>query len=258
MEWRDRGIVLGVRRHGETSVIVESLTRGHGRHLGLVRGGRSRGMRPVLQPGNVVELTWRARLDEHLGVFQVEPLRLRAARLMESALAVHGVQAMAALARLLPERDPHAGLYDAMDVILDGFERPHEAGELYVRFEIAMLRELGFGLDLSACAVTGRRDDLVYVSPKSGRAVSRAVGTPYAERLFGLPAFLHGHDNRVAEAAALADAFRLTGHFLNRDIYEPRGLAMPDARDSFVAAALDAARVAHSAEVIPAKQEVET
>src|SRR5690606_17463378 len=159
-------IVLGIRRHGETSVIAEVMTRGRGRHLGLVRGGRSRAMQPVLQPGNSVEVSWRARLDEHLREFKVDPLELRAARLMESATAVYGVQAMAAVLRFLPERDPHPHLYDMFGLILGHLHEPADAGELFVRFELAVLNDLGFGLDLTECAATGARDDLCYVSPK--------------------------------------------------------------------------------------------
>ncbi|MDO9417505.1 DNA repair protein RecO [Pararhizobium sp.] len=240
MQWIDQAIILGVKRHGESSVIVEVMTRDRGRHLGLVRGGRSRSMQPVLQPGNSVELTWRARLDEHLGEFRIEPVRLRAARLMEAATAVYGVQAMAALLRLLPERDPHPHLYDALDVILENLNDPSDAGELFVRFELAVLNDLGFGLDLLQCAATGRRDDLVYVSPKTGRAVCREAGEPYADKMLALPAFLAADGLHAAEHDSLADAFRLTGFFLHRHVYEPRGLEAPGTRDGFVQAALKA------------------
>lgn len=248
MEWQDQAIVLGVRRHGETSVIAEVMTQSRGRHLGMVRGGRSRRMQPVLQPGNRVEVTWRARLDEHLGQFQVEPVSLRAARLMETATSVYGVQAMAALLRLLPERDPHLRLYNALDIILDSLHAPHEAGELFARFELAMLDELGFGLDLSACAVTGTTADLAFVSPKTGRAVSRAVGQGWADRLFSYPDFLARQGAEAADEAALAEAFRMTGYFLDRDIYGPRGLKPPEAREGFIQAALKAARAANASE----------
>ncbi|MFC3073026.1 DNA repair protein RecO [Shinella pollutisoli] len=240
MQWSDEAIVLGVRRHGETSVIAEVMTRGRGRHLGLVRGGRSRSMQPVLQPGNSVEVTWRARLDEHLGEFRVEPLQLRAGRLMETATAVYGVQAMAALLRFLPERDPHPHLFEALAVILDHLHEPADAGELFVRFELAVLNDLGFGLDLAECAATGSRDDLAYVSPKSGRAVSRTAGAPWAERMLRLPAFLGDDSGHAADADALADGFRLTAFFLNRHVCEPRGLELASARDGFVQAALKA------------------
>ncbi|RVD25012.1 DNA repair protein RecO, partial [Mesorhizobium sp. M4A.F.Ca.ET.020.02.1.1] len=170
MEWRDEGIILGTRRHGETSAILEVMTRAHGRHLGLVRGGRSRKQQPVLQPGNRVDLLWRARLDEHLGTFQAEAIEMNAARLMDSAIAVYGLQTMAAHLRLLPERDAHGALYETLAVMIAHLDDADAAGELVARFELLILDELGFGLDLSQCAATGSRQDLAYVSPKSGRA----------------------------------------------------------------------------------------
>lgn len=246
MQWQDEAIIIGVKRHGETSVIAEVITRTRGRHLGLVRSGRSRAMQPVLQPGNRVEAVWRARLDEHLGEFKLEPLRLRAARLMETATSVYGVQAMGALLRLLPERDPHPHLYEALDVILETMDDPADAGELFVRFELAILNDLGYGLDLAECAATGLREDLVYVSPKSGRAVCRTAGAPYADRLLTLPAFLQEGARVGADTAGMAAAFRLTGYFLHRHIYEPRGITQNAARDGFVQAALKALAAAQS------------
>lgn len=240
MEWRDEGIILGLRKHGETSVIAEVMTRAHGRHLGIVRGGRSKRLQPVLQPGNSVDLVWRARLDEHLGQYQIELLNARAGRLMESAIGVHGVQAMAALLRLLPERDSHPRLHDAFAIILDSLDTPEQAGALYVRFELAVLEDLGFGLDLTACAATGVRTDLVYVSPKSGRAVSAAAGAPWADRLLALPAFLPDRTQACASAETLGQAFRLTGYFLGRHVFEPRGVEPPISRESFCTAALRA------------------
>jgi DNA repair protein RecO (recombination protein O) len=240
MQWQDRAIILGVKRHGETTVIVEVMTPERGRHLGMVRSGRSRTMQPVLQPGNEVEVTWRARLDEHLGEFRVEPVKLRAARLMETATAVYGVQAMGALLRLLPERDPHPHLFEALEIILENLHDPADAGELFVRFELAVLNDLGFGLDLSACAATGTRWDLAYVSPKSGRAVSRAAGAPWADKMFALPPFLSAEKRQAADVEGLAAAFRLTAFFLNRHVYEPRGVEAADAREGFVQAALKA------------------
>lgn len=239
MQWQDEAIILGVKRHGETSVIAEVMTRSRGRHLGLVRSGRSRTMQPVLQAGNRVDVIWRARLDDHLGEYRIEPLQLRAAQLMETATAVYGVQAMGALLRLLPERDPHPHLYQALDVILDNLHDPVDAGELFVRFELAVLNDLGFGLDLTECAATGLRTDLIYVSPKTGRAVCRTAGAPYAERMLSLPAFL-GEGQKAADRDSLAAAFRLTAHFLNRHVYDPRGLHENAARDGFVQAALKA------------------
>lgn len=254
MQWQDEAIIIGVKRHGETSVIAEIMTRSRGRHLGLVRSGRSRAMQPVLQPGNRVEAVWRARLDEHLGEFKLEPLRLRAARLMETATSVYGVQAMGALLRLLPERDPHPHLYEALDVILETMEDPADAGELFVRFELAILNDLGYGLDLAECAATGLRNDLVYVSPKSGRAVCRTAGAPYADRLLTLPAFLREGARGAADTAGMAAAFRLTGYFLHRHIYEPRGITENAARDGFVQAALKALATAQSSIESPQTQ----
>lgn len=243
MQWTDEAILLGVKRHGETSVIAEVMTRERGRHMGMVRGGRSRSLQPVLQPGNRLQISWRARLDEHLGEFKVEPLRQRAAQLMESATAVYGVLALAALLRLLPEREPHPHLYEALDVILEHLGEPAAAGELFVRFELAVLNDLGFGLDLGRCAVTGASADLVYVSPKTGRAVCRDVGLPYAEKLLQLPDFLSTENPRAADVETLSSAFRLTGYFLQRHVYEPRGIDPGAARDGFLQAALKALRV---------------
>ena len=242
MDWSDRGIVIGLRRHGETSVILEAMTENHGRHLGVVRSGRSRAMQPTLQPGNSVNLVWRARLEEHMGVFVVEGDRLRAGRLMASPMALQGLHWLAALLRLLPERDPHAGLFAMAEAIADHFDEVALAPELVVRFELALLAELGFGLDLESCAATGVRENLIYVSPKSGRAVSRAAGGPYADRLLALPDFIAREAAAGGIAAdSLADGLRLAGYFLRRDLFEPRGLTDAMAsRDSFVREALRA------------------
>ncbi len=236
MQWTDDGIIIGTRRHGETSLIVELMTPGHGRHLGLVRGGRSRRQQPVLQPGNSVNATWRARLDEHLGTYTVEPTAQRAARLIEGAAGLYGIQALAGLLRLLPERDPHPRLYDGLAAILDWFDEPTVAAALIVRFELKLLDDLGFGLDLERCAATGTNDDLAYVSPKTGRAVSRSAGDPYRDRLMKLPAFLlEPASASPVDTAGLADAFHLTGYFLARHVFEPRGIQPPEARERFVA-----------------------
>ncbi|MET3661332.1 DNA repair protein RecO [Aquamicrobium ahrensii] len=236
MEWRDEGIILGTRRHGETSAILEVMTRAHGRHLGLVRGGRSRRLQPVLQAGNRVDLVWRARLDEHLGTFQAEALEMNAARLMDSAVAVYGLQLLAAHLRLLPERDAHGALYETLRVMIDHLDDPESAGELVARFELLVLEELGYGLDLGQCAATGQRTDLAYVSPKSGRAVSREAGLPWHDRMLPLPAFLEQGQGFHADAPALEEAFHLSFYFLNRHVYEPRGIEPPDARAGFLMA----------------------
>jgi len=243
MQWTDDGIVLGVKRHGETSVILELMTFEHGRHLGLVRGGAGKRLRGVLQPGNSLRATWGARLDEHLGLYTVEGTNARAARFLSAAHAVHGVTHLAALCRLLAERESHAGIYGELARILDQLDDPRVVAPLIARFELDFLAELGFGLDLSSCAATGTTADLIYVSPRSGRAVSRTAGEAYREKLLSLPAFLHD-EAEPASAAALADAFALTGFFLDRHAFAPRGLALPEARTHFVAAinrALDVA-----------------
>jgi DNA repair protein RecO (recombination protein O) len=241
MEWTDEGIVLGVRRHGEANAILEVMTHAHGRHLGLVRGGAGVRMRPVLQPGNAVRATWRARLDEHLGHYLVEGLRLRAAFLLDAAHAVYGVTHLAALCRLLPERDPHPLVHAELVAILDLIEDPVAVAVAVVRFELKLLAELGFGLDLDRCAATGEADDLGYVSPKSGRAVSRLAGQPWHDRLLRLPAFLLDAAPARPPSDALADGFAVTAFFLARHVLEPRGQSLPAARERFIAAAMRAA-----------------
>ncbi len=240
MEWTDEGIVLGVRRHGETSVIAELLTQHHGRHLGLVRGGAGSRLRPWLQPGNSVRAVWRARLDEHLGTFAFEGTTLRASTLLASSYAVYGVTHLASLARLLPERDPHADIYELLERTLDDFDEARAAAVHLVRFELAMLAELGFGLDLDNCVATGMTSDLAYVSPKSGGAVSRTAGEPFRDKLLRLPPFLslgEGHTTRWSDED-LQDGFRLTGWFLLRHVLEPRGQAHSDAREGFINAVI--------------------
>jgi DNA repair protein RecO (recombination protein O) len=238
MHWTDDGLVLGVRKHGESSVILELMTRAQGRHLGLVHGGRSKRLQPFLQPGNTVHATWRARLDEHLGTFAVEGSELRSARFIGSPLALYGLAAMAALLRLLPERDPHPALYDTTMVLVEHLNEPDLAPVLFVRFEVAVLAEFGFGLDLAACAATGRQNDLAYVSPKSGRAVSAGAGEPYKDRLLSLPAFLRGE--AVVDPPSPGEiraGFTLTEFFLRERVFAPRGLDLPEERARFVALA---------------------
>lgn len=239
MEWRDTGIVVSARPLGEGGVVVELMTRAHGRHLGLVRGGRSRRLSPVLQPGNEVDAVWRARLDEQLGSYVVEPVKARAARLIDSAAGAFGLALIAGHLRLLAEREPHQYLYEALGVMLDHLDDPEVAGALMVRFELVLLDELGFGLDLATCAATGAATDLAYVSPKSGRAVGREPGAPWRDRLLPLPRFLADRTaNAPPEADEIRDGFRLTGHFLDTRAFEPRGLTLPPDRERYLAAVL--------------------
>jgi DNA repair protein RecO (recombination protein O) len=230
MQWQDEGVVLAVRRHGESSVVASLLTRGHGRHAGLVRGGAGQRARPVWQPGNRLQITWRARLAEQLGSFTGELLTPTAAFLLDDPGRLLGVgSACALLEATLPERDPHASLYDALLQWLDELVHGGAWLEDYVRFELALLAELGFGLDLSTCAVTGASADLVFVSPKSGRAVSRAGAGSYAPRLLPLPSFLV--EKEPADRAQVQDGLRLTGAFLRRHIFDASERPMPAARE---------------------------
>lgn len=237
MEWTDEGVVLGVRRHGERSAIVEALTAAHGRHLGLVRDGRSRRMTATLQPGNCVALTWRARLDEHLGAFAVEPLRLRPELTLGDAATIDALNWLCSLLRLLPERDPQAALYAAAEIAADHLTEAAHARALIARIELATLEALGFGLDLSRCAATGSTQDLAYVSPKTGRAVGREAGAPWAGRLLALPAFLRGALQEGGEPGPdeIEAGLALTGFFLERDVFHPRGTQAPPARAAFMA-----------------------
>ncbi len=239
MDWHDEGLILGVRKHGETSSIVEAMTAEHGRHLGLVRGGRSSRMRPILQPGNSATLQWRARLEEQLGTFTVEAGELRAANLMGSQLGIYGIQTLASHLRLLPERDPHIGLYNAANVLMENFEHAEIAASLMVRFELVLLEELGFGLDFENCASTGQTHDLAYISPKSGRAVSQEAGKPWADKMLILPAFLNKHKEGwgvVPQVDQIEQGFQLSTFFLERHIYTPRGMKHPDERNGFIKA----------------------
>jgi DNA repair protein RecO (recombination protein O) len=215
MDWRDEGILLATRPHGETSAIIEVLTAAHGRHAGVVRGGASRKMAATLQPGNGLQLEWRARLEDHIGTFSVEPLRSRA-HLLSDRLALAGLQSSCALLRVaLPEREPHPALWFDTKRLFDGLGADGWTAA-YLRWELRLLEELGFGLDLGSCAVTGQTEGLAYVSPKSGRAVSLAGAGEWADRLLPLPAGLAGTD-RLSEEA-LAQGLRLTGFFLDRGL----------------------------------------
>jgi DNA repair protein RecO (recombination protein O) len=233
MEWSDDAIVLSSRTHGETAMVLELLTRDHGRHLGLVHGGASRRVKPALQPGNSVHVQWRARLEEQLGSFTCELARSRAGELMDSRAALAGLNAFTAMASAaMPEREGHAPVFLGGEILLDAMmgDDPAHWLPLYVRWEAGLLEALGFGLDLSECAATGVKTDLTYVSPRTGRAVSRDAAGIYANRLFRLPDYLT--QARAGEPASddIAAGLALTGHFLLERVLRPHGKEMPPAR----------------------------
>lgn len=228
MEWTGEALLIGVRRHGETSVIAEAMVAGRGRYSGLIRGGRSPKLSATLQPGNTVQLTWRARLEDHLGTFIVELLQARAASLIADRKRLYLSQLVCEHLHLLPERDPHDRLLGMALSLID-----HDPdGAALARFELTLLDELGFGLDLDTCAATGATEDLTHVSPKSGRAVSRAAAEPYKDRLLPLPSFLAARGN--ASPDDVGNAFRLTGHFLDLHIWRPRQLDPPPTREALI------------------------
>lgn len=227
MNWSDEGIIVSVRPHGETAAIIDVLTRAHGRHAGLVYGGRSRKLRPVLQIGNHVEVNWKGRLAEHLGHMTVELRKGYAASAMEDALALASLASLCALARLLPERDPHPRLYEISLFVL-GFLTDAAMGvALYVRWELALLGEMGFGLDFAS---TDAAEGLAYVSPKSGCAVTAIAGARDQDRLLRLPDFLKGSATGEVARSDLVAGLALTGHFIEARILRPRALAFPEAR----------------------------
>jgi DNA repair protein RecO (recombination protein O) len=230
MEWRDEGIVLSARPHGETSVVLELLTRRYGRHLGLVHGGRSRKTRPIVQVGNHVEAYWKARISENLGHYSLELREGLAAQLMDDPGALAAMSSMASLLRLLPERDPHPNLFEVTLFVLSFLKEDGVWPALVVRWELALLEELGFGLDLTTCAATGKTEDLIYVSPKSGRAVSSAAGEAYKDRLLALPQFLKSAGSSSAGFEEVRAGLDLTGHFLNVRVLAARAMELPDAR----------------------------
>ncbi len=227
MHWTDDAIFLAGRPHGETSLIAEIFTRYHGRRRALVRGGRGRRLRPVLQPGNLLRVTWRGRLEEQLGSFGVEPLKLHAGRVIGDSFALAGLAVLVADLHLLPERDPQPALHDGALLVIDNLEEPKIWPALLARFELRLLSDLGFGLDLSRCAATGTTEDLAWVSPKTGRAVSAKAGAPWADRLLPLPAFLGEGENAPPSTGDIRAALELTGHFIHRRLMDPAGVRMP-------------------------------
>lgn len=237
LDWRADGMVLAARPHGETAAIVEVFTREFGRHLGVVRGGASRKVTPVLQPGNQVDAAWKARLEEHMGSFAVEPLAARSAAVMGDAGALAAMSAICGmLSYALPEREAHPALYDrtiALADVLAAGAAIKDWAHPYLRWELALLSDLGFGLDLGVCAVTGATEGLAYVSPKSGRAVCRAGAGAWVDRLLPLPAVLAGGE---ASPRAVVDGLALTGYFLERRVAPTFGEArLPAARARMIA-----------------------
>ena len=235
MDWSDEGVVLSARKHGESAAILNLLTRRHGRHAGLVHGGAGRRKRGMLQPGNEVAAHWRARLSEHLGTYTVELKRERASRWLDDALRLAALAALCQMAdKALPEREPHPALYEGVLELLDAMASEPGWAALYVRWELVLLRELGFGLDLSRCAVSGGNSGLAYVSPRTGRAVSAQGAGRYAERLLKLPPFVLGEDAGEAPAADIRLGLALTGHFLECHVFGPHQQRLPPARTRFV------------------------
>lgn len=234
MDWKDEGIVLARRHHGESAAIVSLLTRDHGRHLGLVRGGAGRRAAGLYQQGSLVSAVWRGRLSEHLGSYACEPVQSFAARVMDDPLRLGALTSACAIVEAaLPEREPHRRLYEATLELFNALESEDWAAA-YVRWECRCLADLGFGLDFTQCAVTGAADDLVYVSPRTGRAVSRAAGQPYADKLFRLPGFLGGDGGPAPSAASIVAALEMTGHFLERNVLAASDRPMPSSRIQFV------------------------
>lgn len=233
MEWRETGTLLTARKHGETAVIIEVFTRDHGLHAGVVQGGASRKMAPVLQPGAGLDLTWRARLSEHIGSFKAEPIQSRA-HLMEHRLSLAALNALSGLLTFaLAEREPHPALYDKTVTLLDMIGEGPVWTLAYLRWEMALLQELGFGLDLSECAATGARDGLRYVSPKTGRAVSEAGAGEWKDRLLPLAPDLVGQGSGDAEG--VLQGLRVTGHFLTHHLAPSLGdKPLPPARQRFI------------------------
>jgi len=235
MEWIDEAFVLAARPHGEGAAVVQLLTREHGRHAGLVYGGASASKRAQVEPGNRVQAAWRGRLPEHLGRLTLEVERPYAAAVMDDALRLAGLAAACAVAEgALPEREPHPALFHATAAFLDSLVNTNNEiwPAVYVRWELGLLTELGFGLDLAKCAVTGQGTDLAYVSPRSGRAVSRDAAAPYVDKLLPLPGFLAPAVGaaRSASRGEISDGLRLTGYFLARHVFDPLNRPLPAAR----------------------------
>lgn len=241
LSWTDEAILLSARPHGESALVVQLLTRERGRHAGLVQGGQGRKARATFQPGTRLAVSWRARLAEHLGNLTAESLGSPLGRLLDAPGPLAALSSALAVAeRALPEREPHRPCYEGLLALLEALAGEHW-GEATVLWELQLLAELGFGLDLSACAATGSNDQLVWVSPKSGRAVSASAGEPYRERLLPLPSFLLGRSAGGSEE--VRQGLALTGHFLEQGVFLPHHQPLPPARQRLYARlAAEAAR----------------
>jgi DNA repair protein RecO (recombination protein O) len=232
MQWTDDAILLSLRRHGETSAVASLLTAAHGRHAGLARGGLAKTARGALQPGNRLLVRWQARLAENLGALSWELEEATGTRWLDDPLRLAGLAAACAMAdAVLPEREPHPGAFARLAALLQALAGGSWPG-YFVQWELGLLAELGYGLDLSACAVTGGVDDLAFVSPKSGRAVSAAAAEPYRARLLPLPAFLLA--GTAATPAEVMEGLALTGYFLERHVLGPQSRRLPAARSRLV------------------------
>lgn len=238
MDWTDEGVVLAVRKHGETAALLSALTRERGRHLGLVLGGAGSRHRPLLQPGNLLKLQWRARLSDQLGHYGIELVAAHAAAAMEDPLRLLALASATGLAeRVLPEREAHPRLYDALCILVQALAEDEKSwAPAYVRWELGLLSELGFGLDLDVCALTGSTEGLAYVSPKTGKAATAEAAAPYREKLLPLPGFLAPGRGLGDQDSSedLRQGFALTGYFLNHHVLAPHGWRFPDARDQLV------------------------
>jgi len=231
MEWTDRAIMLGARRQGEGSLILSLLTQQHGRHKGLVRGGAKSRQRGLYEPGNIVTAAWHARLAEHLGLLQIEPGQFLAATLLDDPLRLACLEAAVALAEAgLPERSPYPGIFDGLEALLQRLGADDGYAAEHLRWELRVLADLGYGLDLATCAVTGVTENLAWVSPRTGRAVSAAAGEAYRDRLLVLPRLLGGLGGGGSDLADLLDGLRLTGSFLDRSLFAPQGHGLPETR----------------------------
>ncbi|MEX2449599.1 MAG: DNA repair protein RecO [Rhodospirillales bacterium] len=231
MEWHDSGFVLAARKHGESSIILTLFTEQHGRHLGLVRGGAGKRARGIYEAGNLVAAQWRARIPDHLGTYTCELNKPKAALLMDSPMKLAALSAACGVAAIaLPERIPESSLFQKFAGLLDTLET-EDWPSAFVQWELDLIGELGFGLDLSHCAATGRTDDLCYVSPRTGRSVSRDAGAPYAKNLLPLPSFLLERGRAAADWQEISDGLALTGYFLEHHVLAPHQQKIPAARD---------------------------